>query len=73
MVDARKQKVYDDIYQELEVLAMKDNKLHHTFRECKEFSPKENESISAYESQLKYMIDKEAKIADAKYHGKRPV
>jgi len=68
MVDRRKQKVYEDIYKLLEELAMKDIKLREAFEAWQELS-QDPESIIAYESRVKYIIDQAALIDDAKYHG----
>lgn len=66
MVDARKEKVYDQIYQELEELAMKDEILANAFSAWEELS-KSKEDMLAYESRLKYILDEEAKLEDVKY------
>ncbi|WP_409369122.1 Rpn family recombination-promoting nuclease/putative transposase [Lysinibacillus sp. 38-6] len=70
MVDRRKQKVYEDIYKVLEELAMKDIKLREAFEAWQELS-QDPESIIAYESRVKYIIDQTALIDDAKYHGEQ--
>ncbi|MEG0259398.1 MAG: Rpn family recombination-promoting nuclease/putative transposase [Lysinibacillus sp.] len=69
MVDAKKRKVYDDIYKELEELAMRDENLREAFDVWEEIS-QTPETILAYQSRLKYIIDEEAKLADAKLEGK---
>ena len=69
MVDARKQRVYDDIYKELEALAMKDERIREAFETWEELSHAPDEKI-VYESRLKAIIDEEAKLADAKREGK---
>lgn len=66
MVDARKEQVYDQIYQELEELAMKDEILANAFSAWEELS-KSKEDKLAYESRLKYILDEEAKLEDVKY------
>ena len=68
MVDASKQRVYDDIHKELEALAMKDERIREAFETWEELSRTPDELI-AYESRLKAIIDEEAKIADAKHAG----
>lgn len=70
MVDARKFKVYDEIYKELEELAMKDENLFEAFGvwENMSQSPK---TVHAYQSRLKYMLDEEAKIIDTLAKGKK--
>ena len=70
MVDRRKQKVYEDIYKVLEELAMKDIKLREAFEAWQALS-QDPESIIAYESRVKYIIDQTALIDDAKYHGEQ--
>lgn len=69
MVDARKQRVYNDIYKELEVLALTDERLRDAFNAWEELS-QTPDSIIAYESRLKTIIDEEAKIDYAKHKGK---
>ncbi len=59
MVDGRKQKVYEDIYKVLEELAMKDRNLREAFEAWEELS-QDPESIIAYESRVKFMIDEVA-------------
>ncbi|WP_419959447.1 Rpn family recombination-promoting nuclease/putative transposase [Psychrobacillus sp. BM2] len=66
MVDARKEKVYEQIYQELEELAMRDEIIANAFSAWEELS-KSKEDMHAYESRLKYILDEEAKLEDAKY------
>lgn len=70
MVDGRKQKVYDDIYKVLEELAMKDRNLREAFEAWEELS-QDPESIIAYESRVKFMIDEVATLEDAKYHAEQ--
>jgi len=70
MVDGRKQKVYEDIYKVLEELAMKDNHLREAFEAWEELS-QDPESIIAYQSRVKYIIDEAATIEDAKYHAEQ--
>ena len=69
MVETRKQRVYDDIYKELEALAMKDERIREAFETWEELSRTPDELI-AYESRLKAIIDEEARLADAKREGK---
>lgn len=58
MVDARKNKVYNEIYHELEALAMKDESIS-------------KEDTLAYESRLKYILDEEGKLDDVKYKAEK--
>ena len=69
MVDARKQKVYDNIYVELEELAMKDERLIEALNAWEELS-QTPDTIIAYHSRLKTIIDEEAKLDYAKHKGK---
>lgn len=68
MVDARKQKVNDDIYLELEALAMKDENLIEAFNAWENLS-QTPESIIAYHSRLKAITDEEAKLDYAMHKG----
>lgn len=68
MVDARKKKVYDEIYRELEELAMKDEHLLDAFNVWEELS-QSPEYVLAYQSRLKYILDEEAKYDHAKHEG----
>ncbi|MFJ3387866.1 Rpn family recombination-promoting nuclease/putative transposase [Lysinibacillus sp. NPDC086135] len=66
MVDARKERVYKEIYLELEELAMDDKKIENALTIWQELS-QSPEEIFAYESRLKYILDEGAKLEDAKY------
>ncbi|MDM5247549.1 Rpn family recombination-promoting nuclease/putative transposase [Lysinibacillus sp. G4S2] len=66
MVDARKKKVYDKIFCELEELAMKDEHLLEAFNAWEELSLSQ-EDVIAYQSRLKYILDEEAKLEDVKH------
>ena len=66
MVDARKKKVYEKIYHELEELAMKDEHLLQAFNVWEELSLSQ-EDVIAYQSRLKYILDEEAKLDDVKH------
>lgn len=70
MVDGRKLKVYEDIYKVLEEIAMKDNHLREAFQAWEELS-QDPESIIAYQSRVKNIIDEAATIEDAKYHAEQ--
>jgi len=65
MVDRRNETVYEDIYKELEGIAMKDDTLHTAFKNWEELSLTQEE-ILAYESRLKRVIDEEAAQREAK-------
>lgn len=70
MVDARKEKVYDQIYQELEELAMQDENLLTAFSAWEELSQSKKD-VLAYQSRLKYILDEEGKLDDVRYKAKR--
>lgn len=70
MVDARKNKVYVDIYKELEELAMKDENLQEALTVWENMS-QTPETMYAYQSRLKYMLDEEAKYVDTLAKGKK--
>lgn len=70
MVDARKEKVYEEIYRQLEELAMKDENLFEAFEVWENMS-QTPETIYAYQSRLKYMLDEEAKIVDTMAKGRK--
>ncbi|WP_391207578.1 Rpn family recombination-promoting nuclease/putative transposase [Psychrobacillus sp. L4] len=70
MVDVRKTKVYNQIYKELEELAMKDENLLKAFSAWEELS-RSKENIQAYESRLKYILDEEGKLDDVKYKAEK--
>src|SRR5699024_4356873 len=64
VVDSRNDRVYDDIYQELEVIAMKDESLRETFKSWEELSM-EQEQREMYEGRLKRILDEEAAKREA--------
>ena len=59
MVDHRNKKVYEHIYEELEVIAMEDESLRDAFQTWEELSMTP-EQRHAYESRLKRIMDEEA-------------
>ncbi|MCT6922717.1 Rpn family recombination-promoting nuclease/putative transposase [Metasolibacillus sp.] len=65
MVDARKERVYQDIYRELEVLAMKDETLLEAFNVWESLS-QTPDTIIAYQSRLKAILDEEARLDDVR-------
>ena len=65
MVDAKKQRVYDEIYEELEELATKDENLVEAFNEWENLS-QTPETIIAYQSRLKAILDEEARLDDVR-------
>ncbi|MFF2795742.1 Rpn family recombination-promoting nuclease/putative transposase [Lysinibacillus xylanilyticus] len=70
MVDGRKKKVYAEIYRELEELAMKDENLRAAFDTWEEIS-QSPETILAYQSRLKYILDEEARYIDGINKGRK--
>ncbi|WP_234032336.1 Rpn family recombination-promoting nuclease/putative transposase [Lentibacillus cibarius] len=59
MVDHRKGKVYDDIYHELEEIALTDESLRETFQNWEELSSTQEQRLK-YDSRLKQIMDEEA-------------
>lgn len=64
IVDQRKEKVYEDIYKELEEIAMKDEHLQDAFDTWNEISVKP-ENLFAYRARMKQVMDEEAMIREA--------
>ena len=64
MVDHKNDKVYNDIYQELEEIAMKDESLRDAFQSWEELSMTQKEYL-AYESRLKFINDEIAAEREA--------
>lgn len=64
MVDRRNGKVYEDIFKELEGIAMKDETLHEAFENWEVLSGTEEERF-AYESRLKRIFDEESALVEA--------
>lgn len=65
IVDHRKGTVYEDIYKELEAIAMKDERLLDAFTQWQELSLSD-EQYFAYEGRLKRILDEEAAVIEAK-------
>lgn len=65
IVDRRDGKVYDDIFKELEEIAMKDDTLYTAFQSWETLSSTQEE-VLAYEARLKHVLDEEAAIREAK-------
>lgn len=65
IVDHRKGTVYEDIYKELEAIAMKDERLLEAFTQWQELSLSD-EQYHAYEGRLKRILDEEAAVIEAK-------
>lgn len=64
MVDRRNGKVYEDIFKELEEIALKDETLHEAFENWERLSGTKAEMF-AYESRLKRIFDEEAAVREA--------
>lgn len=65
MVDHRKQKVYEDIYRELEEIAMKDERLVDAFSQWQELSMTMQEKLE-YEARLKRILDEESAAIESR-------
>ncbi|GAA0447776.1 hypothetical protein GCM10008983_27320 [Lentibacillus halophilus] len=59
MVDHRNGKIYDDIYHELEEIALTDESLRETFHNWEELSSTQEQRLK-YDSRLKQIMDEEA-------------
>lgn len=70
IVDHRNKKVYEDIYHELEVIAMEDETLRKAFHNWEEISMTP-EQFLAYESRLKHILDEEAAKREAELRAKK--
>lgn len=70
MVDHRNNKYYEDIYHELEVIAMDDETLRKAFHHWEELSMTP-EQFLAYESRLKHIMDEEAAKREAELRAQR--
>lgn len=64
IVDQRKKKVYEDVYKELEEIAMKDDRLQDAFNSWNEISV-EPDGLQAYRARLKQVMDEEAMVREA--------
>lgn len=64
MVDHRNKKFYEDIYHELEEIAMEDKTLQKAFHNWEELSMTPEQYL-AYESRLKHILDEEAAKREA--------
>ena len=64
MVDRRNGKVYEDIFKELEGIAMKDDTLHEAFKSWEVLSGTKEQMI-AYEGRMKRIFDEEAAVREA--------
>lgn len=66
IVDQRKQHIYEDIYKELEAIAMTDKHLQEAFTSWNEMSL-DSDGRLAYEVRLKQVLDQEAAVNEAKW------
>lgn len=69
IVDQKQGKVYEDIYKELELIAMKDNTLKSAFQGWDVLSASTDE-VLAYEARLKQVLDEEAAKREAELREK---
>ena len=65
MVDSKNGEIYNDIYRELEVIAMNDDSLREAFENWEELSMTQEQRL-AYESRLKQILDDESFKQDMK-------
>ena len=72
MVDRKHEQVYDDIYKELEVIAMNDETLRKAFENWEELSLTQEQRI-AYEYRFKQIVDEEAGRRDTELWAQRKV
>lgn len=72
MVDCRKEKVYEDIFKELEAIAMKDDILHKAFDDWDVLSGTKEE-VAAYKARVKQLFDEEAMMIEAELRVKEGV
>ncbi|MED3650567.1 Rpn family recombination-promoting nuclease/putative transposase [Heyndrickxia sporothermodurans] len=69
IVDSRTDTFYEDIYNELEAIAMKDDVLKSAFKNWDYLSATQEERL-AYEARLKHVLDEEAAIREAELREK---
>ncbi len=68
MVAHRNEKVYEDIYKELEVIAMEDPSLRKAFEKWEVLSGTKEE-IAAYQARMKRLYDEQSMIGEAELRG----
>lgn len=68
IVDHRNEKVYEDIFKELEAIAMDDKNLRRAFEKWEALSGTKEE-VAAYRARMKRLFDEEAMIEEAKMRG----
>lgn len=64
MVDHRNDKIHDEIFKELEEIAMKDETLKDAFKSWEEMSLTREQRL-AYDSRLKKILDEESAVREA--------
>ena len=69
-VDDGKKIVREDIYKVLEEIAQTDENIREALQAWEEIS-QDPDNIIAYQSRVKYLLDEEAKIEDAKYYAEQ--
>lgn len=69
MVDHKKEKVYEDIYKELEAIAMEDDTLRKAFKNWEVLSGTKEE-VAAYRARMKRLFDEESMIGEAEIRGR---
>lgn len=69
MVDHRKEKVYEEIYKELEAIAMEDDTLRNAFEHWEALSGTKEE-VAAYRARMKRLFDEESMIGEAEMRGR---
>ncbi len=68
IVDQRKEKVYEDIFNELEAIAMEDKNLCRAFEKWEVLSGTKEE-VAAYRARMKRLFDEESMIGEAEMRG----
>ncbi|QPQ36014.1 hypothetical protein [Lysinibacillus sp. JNUCC-52] len=69
-VDDGKKIVREDIYKVLEEIAQTDENIREALQAWEEIS-QDPDNIIAYQSRVKYLLDEEAKMEDAKYYAEQ--
>lgn len=72
MVDRRNKKVYEDIFTELEAIAMKDETLREAFENWEVLSGTKEE-VMAYKARVKQLFDEESMILEAELRVKEGI
>ena len=69
MVDVRNERVYEEMYLELEKIAKEDKNIRDALIIWQELSQSPEVRL-AYEARVEQLLDEEAKLEDAKYYGR---